>query len=354
MMEEKLVLVSGASGYLASWCIKLLLERGYRVRGTVRSLKNPQKVDPVRKLEPTGKRLELVEADLMKDDTWPKAVKGCDYVLHVASPLVVGGSQKTVDTAIQGATSVLKACGDELSVKKVVLTSSSLAICDGHNPPKEYYDENDWTYIEESTWYTKSKKLAEEAAWKLYKSGELKNKFDFTVINPGFIVGPPLVDDIGTSVQLAIQLMTMPMLPKMAFNSIDIRDVAEAHIRALERPETNNHRIAVTEEDPVSMKDFGIRLKKVFGPLGYSPTTGTLPQFVVKIGSFFSADMIDVLKMQCYIRFNNTKMRELLGMSPRSTLDGMVDMIDELINRGHIKKTARWEANKLKSLAHTS
>ncbi|CAJ0955699.1 unnamed protein product, partial [Mesorhabditis belari] len=346
MDDGKLVLVSGASGYVASHCIKLLLEKGYRVRGTVRSLKNAEKVNPIRKLDPSGAQLELVEADLMQDETWPRAVKDCTYVLHVASPIGQGASQAFIDAAVRGATSVLRACGNEPSVKKVVQTSSTMAICDGNNPPKSKYDETDWTPIElqNSGWYTQSKVLAERAAWELWKSGELKNKFDFTVINPGFIVGPPLTDSTGSSMTLAIHIMTKPVIPVLNPNSIDVRDVAEAHIRAMERPETNGHRIIVADGAPITLKEYGLQLKKVFGPLGYCPATTVLPQFVIWIASFFVGDAGQLMKMQFDKRVDNTKMQELLGMNSwRNPLDGMVDMVDELIERGLIKKTEKWE-----------
>uniref|UniRef100_A0A0K0DF20 Epimerase domain-containing protein n=1 Tax=Angiostrongylus cantonensis TaxID=6313 RepID=A0A0K0DF20_ANGCA len=125
--NDTLVLVTGASGYIASHCVRLLLNYDYRVRGTVRSLKNEKKVTPIRRLQQDG-RLELVEADLMNGECWKSAVSGCKYILHVASPFMIVPDASCVDIAVTGTLNVLRAASKEYSVKKVVLTSSCTAV----------------------------------------------------------------------------------------------------------------------------------------------------------------------------------------------------------------------------------
>ena len=120
--------MTGSSGYLATHCVQQLLQDGYKVRGTVRSLKNKAKVDPLRSLEFANERLELIEADLENIDSWKSAVKDCDYVLHTASPFPIIADESIVKTAVDGTLAVLKACAKEKSVKKVVLTSSCAAV----------------------------------------------------------------------------------------------------------------------------------------------------------------------------------------------------------------------------------
>ena len=161
------VLVTGASGYLATHCVQQLLNNGYIVRGTVRNLNNEKKVRPLRSLSHALERLELVEADLDNSDSWIAAVKNCDYVLHTASPFPIVADEGVVKTAVNGTLRVLKACAKEFSVKKVVLTSSCAAINEGHDDENRIFDERDWT-IENSPkvlQYPRSKTAAERSAW---------------------------------------------------------------------------------------------------------------------------------------------------------------------------------------------
>ncbi|KAK5978947.1 Epimerase domain-containing protein [Trichostrongylus colubriformis] len=172
-----LVLVTGASGYIASHCVRLLLNDGYRVRGTVRSLKNERKVAPVKKLQ-QGNRLELVEADLLKEDCWESVVSGCDYVLHIASPFPIVSDATCIDTAVNGTLNVLRAVAKESRVKKVVLTSSCTAVNEGH-PKNKTFDETSWSDVTSSSvdYYARSKTLAEKAAWDFVNSIKDGNKY---------------------------------------------------------------------------------------------------------------------------------------------------------------------------------
>ncbi|CAJ0944754.1 unnamed protein product, partial [Mesorhabditis belari] len=346
-MQKSVVLVTGASGFLGAHCVKALLDKGYRVRGTVRSLKNAHKVEPVRKLDPSGARLSLVEADLNKKDGWEKAVSGCDYVLHVASPFPLGGTQETIDTAIAGTKNVLEACAEEISVKKVVLTSSVAAISEGHRASKERIDESFWSLLEGAVAYVKSKTLAERAAWDYVNQKTHKNNFPLTTINPGFIIGPPLTDDKGSSVEVIMQMMSLPAVPRITFGCIDVRDVAKAHVEAMERPESNGMRVICAEADPHYMVELGKRLQREFASQGYSPAAKTLPDFIIKIGSLFSAQFSAIVgRLGHETRFDNTRLREVLHVQPNDSREALVDMVYELIDRGIIKKTTKYRPRK--------
>uniref|UniRef100_A0A915EDG8 NAD-dependent epimerase/dehydratase domain-containing protein n=1 Tax=Ditylenchus dipsaci TaxID=166011 RepID=A0A915EDG8_9BILA len=151
-----MVLVTGASGYLGAHCVQQLLKHGYSVRGTVRNAENDSE----------GK-LELVEADLNKADSWTSAVEGCQYVFHVASPFPIVADENIVKTAIEGTLNVLKACASSTTVKKVVMTSSCAAINEGHEDENRVFSEEDWCEVDSKKVlpYARSKAEAEKAAW---------------------------------------------------------------------------------------------------------------------------------------------------------------------------------------------
>jgi len=222
--SKELVLVTGASGYIASHLTKQLLEQEFRVRGTVRSLKDEKKVAPLRNLMPSSKYpLELVEADLMNPESWLNAVKGCTYVMHVASPFpskLPDNENELIEPAVNGTLSVLKACvQDQSQVKRVVLTSSCAAIFGDTYIDGYCYTEKDWPEVEHLKAYTKSKCLAERAAWKFVEERKQKGLpcFELAVINPGYIMGPLLHDTPCTSIEFVERLMMgkMPLVSSM-------------------------------------------------------------------------------------------------------------------------------------------
>ncbi|KAK4337227.1 hypothetical protein RND71_043733 [Anisodus tanguticus] len=224
LLELIMVLVTGASGFVASHIVKTLLELGAKVRGTVRSLQNEEKVSFLRNLvENPAHPLELVEADLLKEETWAAAVKGCKYVLHVASPFplaIPNSPDDLIKPAVDGTLSVLKACQEEKSVKRVVLTSSVVAIYEPYLPlPK---DAEESKLLTEEHWidgndvniepYPRSKALAEKSAWDFVKEiPDGKNKFELAVINPSLVLGPLLNKADPTSVELRTVLNIEPI-----------------------------------------------------------------------------------------------------------------------------------------------
>jgi len=284
-----LVLVTGASGYIAGHCIRELLEHGYRVRGTVRSLADAKKTEHLRQMATAlGGSLELVEADLTSDRGWREAVAGCTYVQHVASPFpaeVPKDEMELIRPAVEGATRVLRACAEAGTVKRVVMTSSVAAVAFGHTSGQDVVrTETDWSNVEGCDAYQKSKTLAERAAWDLVQALPADRRIELAVINPGFVLGPLLNADVGTSGELVRKLMVrdMPACPEIGFAPVDVRDVALAHRLAMERPQAAGNRYICAGEH-LWVQDMAKILAAEFNPRGYRVPTGCLPYWLMWI-----------------------------------------------------------------------
>jgi nucleoside-diphosphate-sugar epimerase len=287
--KNALVLVTGASGYIAGHCVRELLEHGYRVRGTVRSLADPRKTDHLRRIaSDLHGSLELVEADLTADRGWREAVAGCSYVLHVASPFPAEIPKDEMDLirpAVDGTRRVLQACAEAGSVRRMVMTSSVAAVAFGHTDGQAAVrTEDDWSKVENCEAYQKSKTLAERAAWDFVKGLPPDRRFELAVINPGFVLGPLLNADQGTSGELIRKLMAreMPACPEIGFAPVDVRDVALAHRLAMERPEAPGNRYICAGEH-LWVQDIAKVLAAEFNPRGYRVPTGRLPYWLMWI-----------------------------------------------------------------------
>ncbi|KAH9547630.1 hypothetical protein CY35_11G043800 [Sphagnum magellanicum] len=237
MVVGKTVCVTGASGFIASWLVKLLLERGYTVRGTIR---NPEKAKFLLQLPGASDRLKLFSADLLEPGSFDEAVAGCDGVFHVASPLILEAitdpQAQFIEPAVNGTLNVLASCA-KAHTWRVVLTSTVAAI--NHTPkctPDVVLDESFWSeedYCRErKDWYALSKTLAEKAAWDFVKEKGL----DMVVINPGGVFGPTLqASELGSNMFIVgILNGTMKVYPNIAFGITGVKDVAMAHILAYE------------------------------------------------------------------------------------------------------------------------
>uniref|UniRef100_A0A914C119 NAD-dependent epimerase/dehydratase domain-containing protein n=1 Tax=Acrobeloides nanus TaxID=290746 RepID=A0A914C119_9BILA len=303
------VLVTGASGYLATHCVQQLLNAGYLVRGTVRSLKVLEKVQPLKNLSYAKERLELIEADLEKKETWPSIVDSCDYVLHVASPFPAISNETTIKTAIEGTKNVLTACSKTASVKKLVLTSSIASIVYGHRDYKNrIFTENDWSNLERCSAYQKSKTLAEKFAWYFMRANG-ENSFKMTCLNPGFIVGPSLTEVAGTSVTLVKRLLNneMDSLPLIQYGLVDVRDVAKAHILAMENPKSDSERIIINSNN-LWLHEIAEILEKEFGPKGYIIPTKKSSYFNLWLNSFYNPNVKEILgRVEKKITMDNSK-----------------------------------------------
>jgi len=349
-----LVLVSGASGYIATHTIQQLLVSGnYRVRGTVRSLKKEEKVKPLQELVPDAKYpLELCEADLQDKDSWIPAVKGCKYVLHIASPFpgaIPRNPDEVIRPAVDGTLNVLSACAESGTVKRVVLTSSVAAIsCGlfGHPGRQNHtYSEEDWSPPEACAPYERSKTLAEKAAWDFVKELTAEKKFDLAVINPGLVIGPILTEFSGTSVGLLKSILTGEIPGCLDVNPpiVDVRDVAQAHIIAMEKSECRGKRYILVSESDVPLRTIYQVVNKEFGPQGYKANMMKIPKFVAWIVAKFNGGMEmlypSIGKHMTYI---NDKLINELGIQPRETEQAIIDTGYSLIEFGLVKKTAKY------------
>ncbi|CAH8327176.1 unnamed protein product [Eruca vesicaria subsp. sativa] len=244
--EGKVVCVTGASGYIASWIVKLLLQRGYTVRATVHDQK---KTDHLLALDGAKERLSLFKANLLEEGSFEHAIDGCEAVFHTASPVLLTAEDpqaELIEPAVKGTLNVLKTCVKMSYVKRVILTSSIAAVIVNASPtgPNGLVDEtmfSDPSFCEEKKkWYALSKTLAEDEAWKFAKANEM----DLIVMNPGLVIGPILQPTLNISVAVVAELTKgKDLFKSKSFRLVDVRDVSLAHIKALEIPSANGRYI---------------------------------------------------------------------------------------------------------------
>ncbi|KAL0794683.1 hypothetical protein Bca101_066060 [Brassica carinata] len=245
----KVVCVTGASGYIASWIVKLLLLRGYTVRATVRDPTDTAKTEHLLALEGAKERLKLFKADLLEECSFEQAIEGCDAVFHTASPvkfIVTDPQTELIDPALKGTINVLNTCKKTSSVKRVIVTSSMAAVLVRQPPlgPNDVVDETFFSdpsvCMESKLWYPLSKTLAENVAWQFAKD----NGMDMVVINPGYIIGPLLQPTLNLSVEIVVDMVNGKNPSNCRYyRFVDVRDVALAHIKALESPSANGRYI---------------------------------------------------------------------------------------------------------------
>jgi len=335
-----IVLVTGGSGFLGSHVVLQLLEAGHVVRTTVRSLSREQGVRAT--LEAAGAdadgRLSFFAADLTRDDGWAEAVAGCDYVVHVASPIPIA-PPKTEDELIvparDGVLRVLKASRDA-KVKRVVFTSTCGAIYYGHPPQTAPFDETSWTNINggDMSAYVKSKAIAERAAWDFMaaEGGPL----ELSVINPAGIFGPVLGADFSSSIELITRLMKgMPGCPQLHFGVVDVRDVADLHLRAMTHPSAHGERFIAVSGRAMSMLDMANVLRSRLGDAAKKVPSRQLPNWLVRIAAMFDPEMRTLLPMLGKIRHaTSAKAQRVLGWTPRPPEDALVATAESLMKFG--------------------
>lgn len=323
-MSEALVLVTGGSGFVGVHCIAQLIQAGYKVRTTVRS---PKRADDVRAMldaagVAAGDALSFVTADLTADTGWSDAVAGCKYVLHVASPFFLQAPAHEDDLIIparDGTLRVLRAARDA-KVRRVVLTSSFVAIAYGHPPTNQPFTEETWTNPDgDVNAYMKSKTLAERAAWDFVaREGE---GLELSVINPVGIFGPILGPDFSDTIQIIQGMLkgTYPAVPRITITMVDVRDVADLHLRAMTHPDANGQRFIASSNEPIALRELGGTLKALLGSAAKRAPTRTIPDFLVRLLGLFSATMRPIArKLGNHRLANNEKARRLLGWTPRS------------------------------------
>jgi dihydroflavonol-4-reductase len=339
---SNIVLVSGAGGFIAMHCILQLLEQGYTVRGTLRNLsREAQLRKTLAQYVDADQRLEFVRADLLKEDDWQTAVRNCDYVLHVASPFPVEAPKNEDDLIIparQGTLHVLRAAAAQ-AVKRVVLTSSLAAVIDGYGPGRRAFDENDWSNLDGKIGaYSKSKTLAERAAWDFMENLGSTSPLELSVINPGFVLGPYLGDDSGTSGMLISKLMRheVPGIPHIRWFMVDVRDVAAAHIAAMTTPEAAGQRFCCTAHTCWT-RDVALILERHFAGRGYHIPTREFPDFAVRLVALFDKTVkltVDSLGKEYTV--STARIEKTLRWQPHSLDKTIVTMAESMIRQGAV------------------
>jgi nucleoside-diphosphate-sugar epimerase len=337
-------LVTGGSGFIGSHCILQLLAAGHRVRTTVRS---PRREGDVRAMlkqggADPGDRLSFAVADLEKDAGWAEAVAGCEYVLHVASPFpanIPRHEDEVIVPAREGALRVLRASRDA-GVKRVVLTSSFAAIGYGHALQEAPFDETRWTNLDgdDVRPYVKSKTLAERAAWEFIarEGGGL----ELSVVNPVGVFGPVLGPDYSTSILMVQRLMdgAIPGCPRIHFGVVDVRDVADLHVRAMTHPAARGERFLAVAGDFMSMHDMARVLKRRMGASARRVPTRQLPNWLVRVVAMRDPAAKQILpELGRRKNATNEKARRLLEWSPRSSEDAIAATAESLVRLGLLK-----------------
>ncbi|HEY2446651.1 MAG TPA: aldehyde reductase [Rhizomicrobium sp.] len=345
------VLVTGGSGFIGSHAVLQLLSAGHQVRATVRSLERESQVREMLRqggMDP-GETLSFFAADLQEDAGWREAAEGCDYVLHIASPFperVPENEDELIVPAREGGLRVLRAARDA-GVKRVVLTSSFAAIGYGQPEQDRPFDETNWTDPsgDDVRPYVKSKTLAERAAWDFLamEGGEL----ELAVINPVAVFGPVLGPDYSTSILLIQRLMdgAMPGCPRLSFGVVDVRDVADLHIRAMTHPAANRQRFLAVAGDFMSIREIALVLKQHMGTAARRVPTMQLPNWIVRLASLRDPAVQQILPELGKVK-NGTgeKARRLLGWAPRSREEAIFAAAESLLRLGLLKESAQKEA----------
>ena len=333
-----LVLVTGGSGFIASHTILQLLGAGHDVRTTVRSLSREGDVRAMlmRGGAEPGKRLQFVAADLTGDAGWPAAVAGCEYVLHMASPFpatVPKDENELIVPARDGALRVLRAARDA-GVKRVVLTSSFAAVGYGFPPQQAPFTEKDWTDPTQPDVmpYTKSKTLAERAAWDfIARDGA---GLELSVVNPVAVFGPVLGRDYATSILLVERLIdgAMPGVPRMCIGVVDVRDVADLHLRAMTNPAAKGERFLAVAGDFMWLVEIARVLKARLGDSTKRVPTRQLPNWLVKLAALREPAVKQIIpELGKWKNATSEKAQRVLGWTPRSREDSVVATAESLM-----------------------
>jgi nucleoside-diphosphate-sugar epimerase len=333
------VLVTGGSGYLGGWCIADLLTRGYAVRTTVRDTRRESDVRGMLEgqVEADG-RLEFAVADLGADDGWADAVAGCDFVLHVASPFPPAQPKDPDELIVPARDGALRVLGASLDagVKRIVMTSSVAAVRHGHEPPAGgVYTEADWSDPDDTslTPYTRSKTVAELAAWDLVRERGAEDKL--ATVCPGAIVGPALSADASYSLQVVERLLKgFPAAPRLGFAYVDVRDVADLHIRAITDPAAGGQRFLAVDAF-LWMVEVGGVLRDRLGEKASKVPTREAPNFLMRIVSIFDREIRSVIAdLGEKSDYSADKAKRTLGWSPRPIEDSIAECGQSLIDLG--------------------
>ena len=345
--KNKPILVTGASGYIASWIIKLLIDDGYSVHGTVRSLDQKEKIAHLLELDKNAHgKLTLFEADLLEEESFSKAMAGCELVIHTASPFFVQGvknaQEQLIKPALEGTRNVLDTVNETPSVKRVVLTSSVASIfgdaIDINSTSAGVFDEKTWnmTSSERHQPYSYSKTVAEKDAWRMVNE---QDRWDLLVINPGFVMGPSLSKRVdSTSIDFMRSMVNGKFasgVPDLYFSIVDVRDVAQAHINAGIKEKASGRHILVA--DAFGAVEIAKILKEKF-QAKYKIPKGSLPNFILYLVGPFMNFSWKYLKRNLGIpyKFDNSYSKNDLNIVYRPINQTLTEHVEQLDRDGLI------------------
>ncbi len=332
-------LVTGGSGYIAGFLIRQLIENGWTVHTTVRSLKREGEVRGW--LNTDNARLRFFAADLENDAGWAEAMAGCSHVAHVASPFPLDVPKHADDLVIPAREGVLRALrfAKGTGVKRFILTSSMAAIAYGHGKGRNLYSEADWTNLDNPGVmpYPGSKTVAERAArdWAKAEGGEM----EFASVNPAAVFGPLLSDDLSTSIELVKQLLEgkVPMCPDVGFGVIDVRDVADMHYRALTAEVIEDERF-VCSGPFLKFIDVANILKSNLGDQARKVPTRRMPDWLLKLMALVRSELKQVVAELGNVRGGDSRhAMERLGWTMRPPEEAILAAARDLIGRGIVK-----------------
>jgi len=340
------VLVTGGSGFIGAHTILQLLAAGHEVRTTVRNLNREPEVRAMLQQAGSnpGNQLTFFAADLLNDAGWSEAVSGCEFVHHIASPFpstVPADENELIRPAREGALRVLRASRDA-GVSRVVLTSSFAAIGYGHPNRDASFTETDWTNTDSPDVqpYPKSKTLAERAAWDFIRTEG--NGLELAVVNPVGVFGPVLGPDFSTSILIVKMILerALPGLPRISFGAVDVRDVADMHLRAMTHPNANGERFLAVSGNFLSMREIALILKRNLGEKAAKAPTAELPDWFLRLASLVDRRVRGVLpELGKQKNATSAKACQVLGWQPRTVEESVVATADSLLALGLVKTT---------------
>ena len=337
-MADK-VLVSGGSGYIAGFLIRQLVAEGWTVHTTVRSLAREEAVRQL--LAVDNSRLRFFAADLTSDAGWAEAMAGCSHVAHLASPLPSGvpiNADELIVPARDGALRALRAA-KAAGVKRFVMTSSVAAIAYGRGRGVHHFTEADWTLLDKPgiTAYVQSKTIAERAArdWVAKEGGAI----EFCSINPSVVLGPVWSSDYSVSVVIVKKMLdgSMRACPDIGFGVVDVRDVADLHLRALKAPNMAGERFIASGRF-MKLREIADVLRAELGPQAHKVPTRNVPDWLVRVVARFNPLARAVVSELGSVRHQDAShAKAVLGWATRPVEQSILDTARCLIELGIVK-----------------
>ena len=335
------LLVTGANGFIGLHTVLHFLKSGYALCATVRTAEQGEKVHQTLAKYVDTNNLDLICADLTKDDGWDQAVAGCDFVLHLASPFPAEAptdENELIIPAREGTLRVLRAA-QKAGVKRVVLVSSVAAVTAGHERENRTFDESDWTDTGKTdSSYSKSKTLAEQAAWEFIKSAENKNGMELVSVNPSNVFGPVLDNRHHTSTEWFLTLMRreIPGLTRTQLHFVDVRDLVNMIEKAMLTPQAAGKRF-IANGASIPLQEFALLLDRNFASKGYRVPTRVLPDWLVRFFAILipkTKPVVDTLGWTFVL--STEQAQSVLGWQPRPYEGTVLEMAQSLIEQSMV------------------